>query len=268
MTQAKHAMTVFTRITMLIVRMLRGAGVILIVAIVTCGCGESRSPVPAPTPSAPPQPTPSPAPQPRPSPRSIVLTGQVTDAMTFRPIADAQVWINGRYSATTDASGNYRIDGLLDSGNNSDFTHVSARDYFSDYRYIRGTTHNLALRRIERIVAGQTTIVTVDPNDSLCVNNVQDSPGVGPDYVCRSVRVVVPSNGIVRLEAHSTDDQTRPLLEVEIVEGPSPCCHERLENPTSVAVAAGTELVANVEMPLDSSTGRSFTLTTTILKID
>ena len=166
-----------------------------------------------------------------------------------------------RDSGPTDGSGTYTIDGLLDYGTKHDYTYVTATNYFSDYRYIRGTTQDVSLRRIERIVAGQTTILTVDPNDSLCVNNVQDTPGVGPDYLCRSVRVVAPSDGVVTLEAWSTDDETRPPLEVETVGGSS-CCFDRIENPTSVQVTAGTELVANVEMLSGSTTSRSFTLTT------
>jgi hypothetical protein len=107
--------------------------------------------------------------------------------------------------------------------------------------------------------------VTVAPEDTLCVNNVQDSPGLGQDYVCRSVRVVAPSDGIMTLEAVSTQGGAHPPLEVEAV-GVSPCCSERMGNPTSIQVTAGTEIVVNVEMVLGSTTSQSFTLNTAMAR--
>ena len=107
--------------------------------------------------------------------------------------------------------------------------------------------------------------MTVAPDDTLCVNNVQDTPGLGPDYVCRSVRVVAPSDGIMTLEALSTQGGAHPPLEVETV-GVSPCCSERKGNPTSIQVTAGTEVVVNVEMVLGSATSQSFTLTTSMAR--
>lgn len=197
----------------------------------------------------------------RPQPAAITLNGRVTDAETAAPIAGAVVSINGRYRAATDNLGTYSIAGWLDYGSNYDFTYVSAKDYVADYRYIRGTTQSVHLYRIERIVAGESKPVTIAPDDTLCVNNVQDSPGIGPDYVCRTVFVVAPSDGAVTIEAVSIQDGGRPRLGVETV-GVSPCCSERMGNPTTIQVTAGTTIVVNVEMLSSSASTQSFVVST------
>ena len=199
----------------------------------------------------------------RPQPAEITLNGRVTDAATAGPIAGAVVSINGRYRSTTDSSGNYSVTGLLDYGRNYDYTYVAAQNYFADYRYIRGTVQNVRLYRIERIMAGESKLVTVVPDDSLCVNNVQDTPGIGPDYVCRSVFVVAPDEGAVTIDAVSTQDGSHPQLEAETV-GVSPCCSERLENPTTIRVKAGTTIFVNVEMLSRSTSSQSFVVNTSL----
>ena len=232
--------------------------IVLSIFIGGCGGGTPTVPTPVLEPS-----TPSPAS--RPAPMAIELTGQVTDAATAAPIAGAVVRINGRYSSTTDASGKYTVTGLLDAGSGHDFTYVSASNYVSDYRYIRSSSQDARLNRIQRITAGESKLITVEPNDTLCVNNMQDSPGLGQDYVCRSIRVIARSDGILTIEAVSTQTGMHPLLEVETV-GVQPCCSERLGNPTSIQVRAGTELVANVEMSFGSTTSQSFMLTTSMTR--
>jgi len=73
-----------------------------------------------------------------------------------------------------------------------------------------------------------------------------------------------PSWGVMTIEALSTTNGPPPLLEVEIIAGgEGPCCSERLENPTSIVVTAGTEVVAHVEMP-SGSASQSFTLNTSM----
>jgi hypothetical protein len=196
----------------------------------------------------------------RPQPAGIALTGRVADAVTGIPIAGATVSINGRYRGTSDNSGQFSVAGLLDSGNHSDYTYVSAENYASDYRLIRGTIQNVRLYRIERIVAGQSKVVTVAPDDTLCVNNAQDEPG-HQDHLCRSVYVMAPNDGAVTIEAVSTLDGAHPQLEVEAV-GVAPCCSERIGNPTTITVAAGTSIVVNVEMPSSSTSSQSFLVTT------
>ena len=225
--------------------------------MVVSACGSSAittpTPAPPPTPSAPPRATPP----------TIVLTGQVIDAITSAPIAGAAVSINGRYATVADGAGNYSVTGLLDAGSNTDVTYVSANNYASDYRYIRSTPHNVRLFRIERITAGESKLVTVAPDDTLCVNNMQDTPGVGQDYVCRSVRVVAPTDGVITIEAVSTQTGTHPPLEAETA-GVQPCCSERMGNPTSVQVRSGTEVVVSIEILFGSATNQTFTLKTSV----
>jgi hypothetical protein len=204
------------------------------------------------------------------------LTGQVTDGTTSAPISGATVVFSYPVMyATTDGSGNYSFTGLPAPARSSAIVWASDRrrgaaadrtdNYEPDFRYYRSASQNFHLYRIKRITAGDSTVVTVAPDDTLCVNNVQDSPGSGQDYVCRSVRVVAPSDGIMTVEALSAQGGARPPLEVETV-GVSPCCSERMGNPTSIQVTAGTEVVAHVEMVSGSATSQSFTLNTSMAR--
>jgi hypothetical protein len=197
----------------------------------------------------------------QPEAAAITLTGQVTDAATGGAIAGAVVSINGRYRGSTDQLGHFSVSGLLDYGANSDFTYVSASDYVSDYRYIRGTAQNVSLHRNERIAVGESRLVTVTPNDSLCVNNVQDSPGIGPNYLCRTLFLVASGDGSVTVEAVSLTDGHHPPLEVEIVGG-VPCCAERIGNPTTIEVTAGARIAVSVEVLATSASSQSFTVAT------
>jgi len=191
---------------------------------------------------------------------TILLTGQVTDGTTSAPISGATVSFTLGGRTTTDSLGNYSVTGSLEAQYN--VTYVSANNYASDYRIIRATSQNFHLHRIVRITAGDSTTVTVAPDDTLCSNNLQDD-AFSSNHVCRSVRVVAPSDGVMTLEAVSTQGGAHPPLEVETV-GVSPCCSERMGNPTSIPVRAGTEVVANVEMVLGSTTSQSFTLNTSM----
>jgi hypothetical protein len=197
---------------------------------------------------------------------SMVFTGRVTDAVTSAPIAGAIVYVNGRYRATSDASGNYSLTGYLDIGDSS-ITYAFADGYEQSGRYIRGMlSQSFRLHRTVRIAVGDSWSVTVRPDDSLCNNNLQEpgfgSPGSG--FLCRTVRVMAPSDGVLTLEAVSTQDGTHPTLEVEAVGGAGPCCSERLENPTSIKVTAGTEVIVNVELPERATASQSFRLTTSM----
>ena len=192
-------------------------------------------------------------------PTRQMLTGQVIDATSSAPVSGAIVRLDGWQVAITDASGNYT------SASWGVMTYVEADNYARDYRYVGGAPHDIHLHRIKRITAGDSAHVTIAPDDTLCVNNMQDSPEMGPVYVCRSVHVVAPSAGVMTLEALSTTNGPPPLLEVEIVVGGNgPCCSERLENPTSILVSAGAEVVAHVEMPSGSTTSQTFTLNTSM----
>ena len=196
----------------------------------------------------------------RPQSVEITLTGRVTDAATGGPIARAVVSISGRYAfaaATTDNAGSYSVAGYL--GGSNDLTNVSAANYVTDYRYIQGkTVQNVRLHRMERIVAGESKLVTIAPDDTLCLNQLQAIPGLGPDYLCRSVQVVAPNDGPVTIEAVSTQNGAHPLLEVEVGDD------ARSANPITIQVAAGTVIVVNVEMLASSTSAQSFVLNTSL----
>jgi hypothetical protein len=195
----------------------------------------------------------------------IQLSGRVTDASTSAPIAAATVHINGRYRVTTDASGNYSLTGHLDNGDSS-ITWASADGYESHTRYIQGnSSQSFRLRPIERIVSGESWSVTVHPDDSLCFSEAYDPsfgfPGSG--IRCRSVRVTVQTSGVLRVEAVSTDDGSHPPLEVLPLK--SPFCCPQMENPISISVPPGTEVLVNVVgMPELSTESRSFIVTTSM----
>jgi hypothetical protein len=196
---------------------------------------------------------------------AIQLSGQVIDHGTSVPIAAATVDINGRYRTTTDASGKYSLAGRLDIGDSS-ITHAFAEGYESHTRYVRGNpAQSFRLRRTERIPIGQSSSVTIHPDDSLCYNNFQDPsfglPGSG--FLCRTVRVVTQSEGMLTVEAVSTDGRSRPALELEVLD-PSFCCIERMDNPISIKVRTGTEVLVNVGMPERSTASESFIVTTSM----
>lgn len=248
-------------------------GHVVLVLLVTSGCSGGTSTVPSPSPSPTPSPTTSPTPVP--SPTSMSLAGQVTDGETSAPIPGVTVVFSYPVMyATTDGSGNYSFTGLPSPTRSSAIVWASDRrrgapanqadTYEPDFRYYRSASQSLHLYRIKRIVAGDSTAVTVTPDDTLCVNNAQDSPGAGRDYVCRSVRVVAPSDGIMTVEALSTHGGAHPPLELETI-NVSPCCSERMGNPTSIHVTAGTEVVAHVEI-VSGSTSQSFTLNTSMAR--
>jgi hypothetical protein len=71
---------------------------------------------------------------------------------------------------------------------------------------------------------------------------------------------VAPYDGAVTIEALSTQ---HPPLGVETV-GVSPCCSERMGNPTTIRVTAGTTIVANVEMLSSSISSQSFVVNTSL----
>ena len=194
-----------------------------------------------------------------------MVTGQVTDSATSSPISGARVWFSAFNMTTTDSSGNYSVTNPFFFGPNIDHTMIFADNYEWDFRLIRETVQNVRLYPIERITAGESWQVTVRPDDSLCVNHLQNPTwGEQQHYVCRSVHILAASDGVMTLEAIATQGGARPpLIEVEIRDGPN-CCYESMGNPTSIRVTAGAEFVASVEMVLGSTTSQSSTLKTSM----
>ena len=193
----------------------------------------------------------------------IQLSGRVTDAGTSAPIPGATVSVNGRYRGTTDASGNYSLTGRLDQGG-GDITWASADGYEQDTRYTLGNpAQSFRLRRIERILPGESWSVTVHPDDSLCFSNLQDPQGGDPGSAnrCRSVRLVAQSNGMLAVEVVSAQDASHAPFDLEVWGN---CCPKYDGNPVSVKVKTGTQVLVSVYMPERSTTSQSFIVTTSM----
>jgi hypothetical protein len=104
-------------------------------------------------------------------------------------------------SAVTDGRGSYSIDfEATHTAPNVEFAHVNAQspghepffDYLfpaSDSQKSQNVSMNLHLYRIKRIIPGESTVVTVVPGDTTC--------GWSDELTCRTVRVVVPTDGLL-----------------------------------------------------------------------
>ena len=138
---------------------------------------------------------------------------------------------------------------------------ATAEGYEDDLRYYRATSQDFRLYPIERIPAGGSTVVTVRSDDSVCWNNIHE-PGWGSDYVCRKVRIV-PTDGVMTVEALPVGGEFRPPLVVAVRTGPRVLV-ERQGHPVAVPLTGGTEIVAFVAMVFGSPTTQSFMLTTSI----
>lgn len=180
------------------------------------------------------------------------------------PVSGARVSINGRYDAASDGMGQYAIDGLLDLGplaTGHNLGMAFADQYETSAQYVRGTHQDFVLRPIQHIDLGVPTPVTVAPTDTLCLNNMQDPTFGPPNFECRTVRVIAPTDGLVTIEALSAAG-AHPPLEVEAVE--LPCCDERIANPTTIHANAGGEIIINVEIPDGSTASQSFVVTASV----
>jgi hypothetical protein len=93
--------------------------------------------------------------------------------------------------------------------------------YEADYRYVLSATpltQDFRLRRISGITAGESTVLTVEPHDTICVNNVQDMHPWPTEFICRTVRIVAPVDGVMTIEAIPANaGALLPDLEVETV---------------------------------------------------
>jgi len=275
-------------------------GVVLLVPMLMVACngrgpttptrGQSVSPSegpPAPVPSSPRQPV------------AFELTGLVTDE-NGKPLSGAKITVDflasdvpgTHYSETSgvsDERGIYRITftavpgamkGPVGTDDAVAFAFAapagclwpappSACANDADSRYVLATTKNAIqsfhLHRITRITAGESTVLTIAPDDAICINNVQDMHPWPSEFVCRTVRIVAPGDGIMHIEAIPVEaGAALPDLEVETIGASGPCCSERMANPISIVVAAGTEVMANVELPWGSIGSHSFIVKTSM----
>ena len=159
-------------------------------------------------------------------------------------------------TVTTDASGNYRIGftPYLLGGSFVARAQVVADGYEEYWRSIRTdgrTTFNVNVRlsRQTRIAAGESTVLSVAPDDGDCRSFMAG--------VCGVVRITTPNSGRLTVEVVSDDAMPAPQLEV--------CCESGNEvwgNPVSLKVAPGPELQLLIGLGQGISTRRSFKVKT------
>ncbi|AMY08856.1 hypothetical protein LuPra_02062 [Luteitalea pratensis] len=210
------------------------------------------------------QPTAAGQPAPPPPPgQTFNVAGVVTDERGA-PMAGAVVtmahWVGGHVefpSVSTDATGGYAISFTANPLGSSFVARaqVVAEGYEEYWRSLMGTggttfTETFRLHRVTRMTAGDAMTLSVPPDTGECRGWVAE--------VCPIVRVVVPTDGRLRIEVIPSDGSApTPPVEVCCVRG-----SEEYGNPITVPVAAGVELEVKVGMPRGYTTIQSFRVMT------
>lgn len=192
------------------------------------------------------------------------LSGVVTRADSSAPLAGLVVYMDGWYTAVTDASGHYQMKAELDGGplaslGNYVFTSADGLDF--DVRYIRSSAQNLRLYPTRHIEIGTPAQVTVTPNDGVCNNNTQEIGYGDIGYVCRIVHATASSDGALTVEVVSDAGDHFPL--VVQTQGHT-CCDLKLKNPEVFNVVAGADVTIFVELPESAPGSQTFTVKTAL----
>jgi hypothetical protein len=192
------------------------------------------------------------------------LGGLVTRADTGAPMAGLVVFMDGLFTATTDAGGHYQMTGELDGGplaslGNYAFTTANGFDY--DVQYVRSSSQNLHLYPTRHFDVGTPQEVTVAPGDSICSNNTQEIGWGDVGYVCRVIHTTASSDGVLTVEVVSAAGDHFPL--VVQTQGHN-CCDLKLKNPESYPVVAGADVTIFVELPESAPSSQTFTIKTTL----
>ena len=140
------------------------------------------------------------------------------------------------------------------------FTRVEAEGYEPYARFVVGPgqhlVENVRLRRIERIEAGESSVLSISPDDSVCFLDVWP----GRELICRTLRVVAFKDGVMGVEAIPTQPGFElPTLEVYDNRTGAP-----RGNPTAIAVATGVEYTVRIEVPSGFGTRQSFVVKTSM----
>ena len=239
----------------------RGCVVLLLISAAACG-GSNRSP------SAPSTPSVAPTPVPRPT-STFHLTGTTTDD-DGNPVAGATVTVHpwvyvttnpfASVSGMTDGRGVYSIDfdANRDAVAGVGWVNAESAGHDQSYYYLtpssQDASQDIHLYRIKRITAGESTILTVRSGDTVCGDNDQ--------FVCRTVHIVAPTDGLMTIEAVPTPSATNPGLEIRGGGVAYQCCSLTASAP----VTAGTEVIANVGMWWTSTANQSFVFNTSLVR--
>jgi hypothetical protein len=175
----------------------RGCVVLLVMLAAACG-GSS------PLPSAPSTPGVGPT-------STFHVTGTATDD-DGNPVAGANItvqpWVDSVQKSVpsvvvvTDGAGVYRLDfdANRDAGGFIGSVKAESPGHDTAYYNIRplsasqNASQNIHLYRIKRITAGESTVITLLPSDTLCGGHTSES-------VCRTVHIVAPADGVMTIEA-------------------------------------------------------------------
>ena len=108
-------------------------------------------------------------------------------------------------------------------------------------------TKNLRLRRVIRIMAGDSRSLVLAPDDPAC--------GFDDEWICRTIRVTATRAGTLALDVTADDGNLRPALGIGSIAWPTippyPCCPRQ----STQAVAGGDEVIANIMLPWTSLGG-------------
>jgi hypothetical protein len=177
-------------------------------------------------------------------------------------------WLGGVIQSPavlTDAAGAYRIAFSASPWNEESRGRAAARaELIADgYEWYYRTTfataapqliENFRLHRLQRIVPGETLVLTMARDDASCVGGLSWTPA----SVCRTISVIARPNGSLTVRAIAQGDAEEPLVSV--------CCdvsgNDRGGNPVTLPVIAGTELTVGVGLSGSFTTPQSVVVTT------
>jgi hypothetical protein len=164
---------------------------------------------------------------------------------------------NCHVSATTDASGQYLLAVPADSPGSIGMQLLAGDAYEEENQVMvpvgsgAAQTMNFHAHRMSQIAAGDSMLVTVDPTNSACFNGLQPVGGWPLNEPrCRTILVMPAADGVLHVDAVSTQDGSPAGLEIE----DAALKNENLGNPGSVRVTAGKYVRVNVEIPNNSLT--------------
>lgn len=204
------------------------------------------------------------------------MTGVVTDD-AGKPVPGARVAIRDDFGdlpvVRTDNTGRYTLNfsrgpGSIhlpefDPADTRDavaFVSVEAPGYEPHSRFVLGTSEqiveNIRLRRVQHIAAGESAMLTISLDDSVCDTTVWP----GRELICRTLRVSAPTDGVMSVEAVPNDAASgRSTLQVFGDRTGAP-----RGNPTAIEVSAGEEYTVKVELPRPFSASQSFVVKTSM----
>jgi hypothetical protein len=148
------------------------------------------------------------------------------------------------------------------------FSETQPPEYVYDYRYVlasRTTDLRLQLHRSRQIVAGEALQMNISPDDPVCTNNVQDMHPWPVEWVCRTVYVLPPADGVLTIYAGACQPICLPVgLEAELSPWSSSAYYYSIYPATGtleMPVVAGLPARVHVEIPWGSP-AQSFILRT------